>query len=333
VAEAGGSGGDAAGLCGTGPYRVSARGDGLLDMDAVSDHWMGAPPFRRLRWLAEPDERLRLERLLARDADVAASLSGALRATAPRDDEVRAVEVPTSTCVIFMCNARSGACADRRVRQALNHAVDVPALVNALRHGAATPSNGPLTPLHLGFDATTPAYPHDPDRARALLRDAGRGDGLEVVLDIPTETPDEAPALAALVAQHYEAAGIQTTIRTFADRPGYAQMVKQKQMDDLACFDSTPVSTYRVLREKFHAGVAGPWWQGYRNPDLDRAVDQAAREPDVERRRAIYQRAHRLIRDDAPWVFLYSPTSVTGLGPGAGPLEIRPQGLLTLTAQ
>ena len=105
-------------------------------------------------------------------------------------------------------------------------------------------------------------------------------------------------------------------------------MVKAKRMDDLACFDSSPLSTWRVLREKFHAGVAGPWWQGYRNDRVDQLLDHATRTADVTRRQLLYRSACRLIRHDAPWVFLYSPVVLAGVGPAVGWFDIDAGGIL-----
>jgi peptide/nickel transport system substrate-binding protein len=92
-------------------------------------------------------------------------------------------------------------------------------------------------------------------------------------------------------------------------------MVRAKQIGDGCCFDSSPLSTYRVLREKLHSRVEGPWWQGYANSEVDTLIDMAATTVDDADRQAIYRRAYRLIRDDAPWIFLYSPLLVDGAGP------------------
>jgi peptide/nickel transport system substrate-binding protein len=214
-----------------------------------------------------------------------------------------------------MCNLQSGVCTDRRVRQALNYALDVPELIETVMEGAARPLNGPLTYLHFGNDPSAPPYPHDPEKARALLAEAGYADGLHLVLDVPTILPDEAPHLARRMAKQYAEVGIVTEIKEFTDRPGYADMVRAKQIDDACCFDSSPLSTYRVLHEKFHSGVRGPWWQGYSNPEVDALIDQAQATADNARRRDLYRRAYRMIRDDAPWIFLYSPTYSWGVGP------------------
>jgi len=94
-------------------------------------------------------------------------------------------------------------------------------------------------------------------------------------------------------------------------------MVRAKQIGDACLFDSSPLSSVRVLHEKIHSGRRGPWWQGYQNPDVDALIDQAGATIDHEHRQMIYRQAYRRIRDDAPWVFLYSPLLSYGLGQNA----------------
>ena len=165
---------------------------------------------------------------------------------------------------------------------------------------------------HYGHDPAVQPYHHDLAKARALLSEAGYGTGLTLVFDIPTTHPDEAPRLAELMAEQYDKVSVTVQVKTFDDRPAYAEMVKAKRIDDACCFDSSPLSTWRVLREKFHAGVRGAWWQGYGNSEVDALLDQAVTVIDTDRRQALYRRAYRLIRDDAPWIFLYSPKLAWG---------------------
>jgi peptide/nickel transport system substrate-binding protein len=313
---------------GTGPYRLIEQRTGHLVMEAVDEYWGGRAPVSELHWRAERDEPTRVSRLLAGGADVATAVAPGSLSAIQAEGKAAVLAWTSHVCVILMCNAARGPCADRRVRQALNYAIGLNTIIDEVKHGAARPLNGPLTPLHLGYDPAVPPYPRDPDAARALLAEAGYGSGLDLVVDIPEILPNEAPRLAEALSAQYARVGITTAIRTFTDRPAYAEMVKAKRMDDLACFDSSPLSTFRVLREKFHSQVAGPWWQGYRNLDVDRYLDEAAATPDLSARRRIYQHAYRLIRDEAPWVFLYSPTMLLGVSPRARGLEVDGPGTL-----
>ena len=316
---------------GTGRYRIAEAHAGEVRMEAVRDHRSGAAAYPRLLWRAEPSGSRRLQALLDGEADLVTDLLPEDQATLAGNNRGQFVVRDGKVAVVFMCNAAAGACADVRVRRALNYAVDVPALIRDAVDGAARPLNGPLTPRHFGHDPATAPYPHDPARARTLLAAAGYKTNLTLVVDIPTTHPDEAPRLVELMAEQFIAVGVTMQVKTFDDRPAYAEMVKAKRIDDACCFDSSPLSTWRVLREKFHAGVHGAWWEGYSNPEVDALLDQAAAVVDADRRRALYRRAYRQIHDDAPWIFLYSPTLAWGLGPHAGMAEPGVDGAIRFT--
>jgi peptide/nickel transport system substrate-binding protein len=300
---------------GAGPYRISEIHDGGLVMEAVEHYWRGDPLANKLVWLAEPDaaERARLVREQA--VDLAIGLGIVAQHTLARAETVTVLTSPGSLCVAFLLNATNGPCADPRVRQALNYALDVDSIIAEVAGGAAQALNGPFTPLHYGHAPDVPRYPHDPDRARALLAEAGYRDGLTLTFDIPTRLPDEALALGEALQRDCRAIGVEVQLQVHTDRLAYARMVRAKQIGDGCCFDSSPLSTYRVLREKLHSRVAGPWWQGYANNEVDALIDVAATTLDDAERQAIYRRAYRTIRDDAPWIFLYSPLLVDGAGP------------------
>jgi peptide/nickel transport system substrate-binding protein len=315
---------------GSGPYRfVEVEGD-LVVMKAFSEYWGGQPPAEEVYWRAEPDAARRVEALLSDEADLVADVTPEGVRNIGASGQVALFTSDSSVCATFMCNLQSGVCTDGRVRQALNYALDVPQLIETVMEGAARPLNGPLTARHFGCDPSTPPYPYDPAKARSLLAEAGYADGLRFVLDVPTILPDEAPHLARRMAEQYAEVGISTEVKEFTDRPAYADMVRAKQIDDACCFDSSPLSTYRVLREKFHSGVCGPWWQGYANAQVDALIDQAQATADNTQRRDLYRRAYRMIRDDAPWIFLYSPTYSWGVGSRARGWTAGNDGLIKL---
>lgn len=300
---------------GSGPYRIVDARPGLIELAAFSDYWGQPAPYSGLIFQAEADPAARVAALRQGTADLAVRVDAAGREVAAIDERLELIKAASSLCVILMCNAQHGPCQDPRVRQALNYAVDVPALIERLMPGAATPSNGPLTPLHFGYDPETPPYPHDPQRARELLATAGYEQGLALSLDLPSVLPDESPELAELIQAQFAAAGIDLTLRVHSDRPAYAMMVREKRIGDLCVFDSSPLSTVRVLREKLHSDLRGPWWQGYHNPDVNTLLDRALATVDPLERQQIYRQAYRIICNDAPWVFLYEPQLFWAAGP------------------
>lgn len=301
-------------LIGSGPYQLVAAASDLVVMDAFEQYGGGTPPVSTIRWQVETDAQRRVDRLLAGKVDLITKVPLSQRQVIANAPDTALYVAQGSVCVAFLCNAQSGVCADRRVRQALNYALDMDAIMAETMDGTAELLNGPLTSLHLGHDPNTPCYPYDPEQAKALLATAGYGDGMTLVLDVPTTLPDEATRLAELMTKYYQDVGIMTEVKSFTDRPAYADMVKAKEIDDACCFDSSPLSTFRPLREKFHSGIRGPWWQGYANPDVDALLDQAQRTMERTARQQVYRQAYRIIRDDAPWIFFYSPTLAWGSG-------------------
>jgi peptide/nickel transport system substrate-binding protein len=138
---------------------------------------------------------------------------------------------------------------------------------------------------------------------------------MRLVVDIPTRMPDEARKLAQMMGEMYSEVGVSVEVKEYEDRQAYAEMVRAKKINDLCCFDSSPLSTFRVMREKIHSGIKGPWWEGYTNVEVDSLIERAEATIDELLRRRIYRLAYRMIRDDAPWVFLYSPVRFWGVGP------------------
>jgi peptide/nickel transport system substrate-binding protein len=105
-------------------------------------------------------------------------------------------------------------------------------------------------------------------------------------------------------------------------------MVREKRIRDACCFDSSPRSTFRVLREKLQSTLRGPWWQGYESVAVNALIKQAqAAFADAERR-TLYRRIYAMVRDDAPWIFLYRPTNFWGVGAKLKDWRPRADGLL-----
>ena len=129
---------------------------------------------------------------------------------------------------------------------------------------------------------------------------------------------DEAERLTAALAQQLAQIGVTLEVHVHHEREDYAHMVRRKEIRDLCVFDSSPLSTFRVLYEKIDSRVAGACWQGYRNAGVEALIDQGRAMPDNARRAALYADAYGLLQNDPPWLTLYNPYKITGLS-GAHP--------------
>jgi peptide/nickel transport system substrate-binding protein len=132
--------------------------------------------------------------------------------------------------------------------------------------------------------------------------------------------------------EYYGRIGVEVEVVSYSDRAAYAEMVRDKNIHDMCCFDSSPISTFRVLREKIHSGHKGPWWEGYHNEEVNGLIDAAQKTFDDAKRTGIYQRVFQIVRDDAPWVFLYRPTYFWAVSKKLGDWAPTSRGAVLLTA-
>ncbi|WP_416356192.1 ABC transporter substrate-binding protein [Aureimonas phyllosphaerae] len=295
--------GDIAAIVGTGPYRVEAVSNGSVRLRPVAG--AGLPP---LVFQAMPDARARAAALREGKADVATNLPYA----ADLGTETTRVETLNPVAIIFLMNAARGPLRDARLRRALSLALDRDALVRDVMDAGATPLQGFISPVHFGAGHEA-APARDPAAARALLEDAGHPDGLRLTVSCPTRLPDEAVRLTAALGRQLAAIGVALDVTYHEDREAYAHQVRRKEIGDLAVFDSSPLSTYRVLVEKLDARVEGSWWEGYHNAEVEDLIDRGRRSTDDAARAAIYRLAYRVLQDDPAWLTLYNPIRVTGL--------------------
>ena len=316
---------------GSGPYEVIQQSDTLVVIAAHDNYWGKTPEYEEIRWIGESDSDKRVDAVLGGRADIAAGIGIRGRDRIAEAGGVLAHEMDSGLAIIFMANALEGPGRDRRVRQALNYALDRDEIISEITHGAAKPLSGYLPPNHFGYNPETLPYTHDPDRARSLLAEAGYPDGLTLVFDIPQVMPDEMPELARMMVDQYSRVGITVEIVEHQDRSAYSQMVREKRINDAAGFDSSPRSTYRVLREKIHSGLRGPWWEGYENEEVNALIEEAQATVSDTVRQAIYRQIYTIIRDDAPWIFLYNPTLYWGVGSAMEGWTPRTDGLLVFS--
>ena len=292
---------------GTGPYCVGEEKENEVILNRFEDYWGGPSPVEELVFRAIGTPEQRIQAFLDGEVDLITYMPIESVEEFAGNPAAYPIERDTTFCVIIMFNAQKGACKDPRIRQALNYAADVDEIVREVAHGKAYRMNGPLSPFHTAADPDLQPYPHDLDKAVRLLKEAGYPDGINLTMHRPTSSPTESAELAAILIQQWKKAGISIEEKVFENRVEYALMVRGKNIADMGVFDSSPLSSYRVLREKLHSGFTGPWWQGYHNPQVNQLMEKAWATPDEVERTGIYQQAYRIISEDASWLFLYCP--------------------------
>jgi oligopeptide transport system substrate-binding protein len=196
---------------------------------------------------------------------------------------------------------------DRRVRQALNYALNKDHSIKLLG-SSATAAHGMLIPGMLGYEQALAPYPHDPARARALLAEAGYPRGFDV--DYVVMSDDEAERVAASLQSDLAEVGVRVRIvqLSFATFGAAIASSHGPAFSKIGWVADFPDPT-TFLDAKFHSRSISDESSSndsfYTNPELDALLDAARAEPDRGTRDEMYRHAERILYDDAPWIWDY----------------------------
>ncbi len=296
---------------GTGPYRfVEWKPGERISLEANPDYFAGSPKGRplaqRVTYRFVPDASTRVADLLAGTAhlirsvpvDQAESVTGG-------GAKVEPVAVSGSAWVRIATDVAPFS--DVRVRQALNYAVDVEAIRDALYGGYGQRLPNFFAPGGLGFDPALAPYPYDPERARALLAEAGYGDGFEAALDY---TVGERPDLAEAIAGQLGEVGIKVTTQPQEDAAFNATW-KDPNAAPLR------LATWRPLFDPYSLLSLVVSNQGflsrYDSATVQPLVDAFASETDLAKRAEVGRRLGKALYDDPAAIYLFNLTSLYGV--------------------
>ncbi len=312
---------------GTGPYRVDdfapRQSASLALHDTANKDW---PQAILVREVPSADERLRL--LHEGAVDAALNLER-VEGRLVMDAAFSWGQCINTMSVMSYLNCFSGIFASPDARLAVNLAVDGDYIAQEIFGGLAVPTSTIVSPFHLGMNsASLRPIPYDPGRARALMDKVGGP--RELTLRTPTYMPERAPAISQYVADCLGNLGFAVDIDIQTDRPEYAREVGRKHIGDVAIFDSSPHSTYRVLNDKISSAEKAVWWQGFDDPEVEALIRTANRSVAPMDRESAYGRCLARLNAFPPWLYLINPVDVFAARPGVAPLAINAKGMLVI---
>ena len=215
---------------------------------------------------------------------------------------------------------------DPRVGKALNHAVDVQAIAQALE----SETSDRLASIYpderaLGFDQDLEPFTYDPDLARDLLVDAGYPDGFSTSIEV-----SQAPRLmyAEAIAAYLEAVGIDVQI-VVAEGGAFNAGWNDPAAPALRYASWRPMYDPNTFLSLLIASEG--YLSRYDNPDVDALIAEAASEPNVAERNALYQELGRLLQQDPAAIYLWSPVTRYGVTPELADWEPRGDDYIVLT--
>ncbi|MCY4410829.1 MAG: ABC transporter substrate-binding protein [Caldilineaceae bacterium] len=311
---------------GTGPFRLEEYVEGeLLRLSSAArpDH---NSQFSELTISQMPSASDRYSALLNDQADLATGLE--LMQPLPENDGLTWRRSTNTLSVIGFLNGYEKPFSQPEARLAINFAVDLDAIIDRVWPGLAEPAATVVSPFHFGFSDALRPHAYDPERARELFNTCDMPE--ELVLRTPLVIPDRAPQVAAMIQEQLAHIGIHVRIESESDRPKYAMDTSQKRIGHLALFDSSPLSTYRVLQEKISSQTQGLWWQGVTDSQADQLIDAAHLTLDNRKRSEAYSRCLSWLHANPHWLYLYHPVKLYAHRAELSGIEFDHAGLIRL---
>ncbi|HZY55569.1 MAG TPA: peptide ABC transporter substrate-binding protein [Reyranella sp.] len=328
-----------------GPYRVVEVVPGSRIALERNPHWTGKPPqFRRILLKFFENSSSLEANLLSGNVDYVPGESGlsfsqALAFEQRHGDKYNVVFKPSLAYAHIDVNLDNPLLGDVRVRRAILMAIDRKTVSDKLFAGKQPVADGNVNPLDPMYSSAARTYAYDPEQAKKLLDEAGfkevakgdrrnaRGQRLSLVLDYASgsRTSDQ---ITQVIQSELRQVGIELRLKAAPARIYFAALNKRK-FDSLA-FYSWITSPGSVPRTTLHSteiptaenGWSGQNYPGYRNPDMDKALDAAERELDPDKRRGFFADILRLYADDLPVLPMYFrtdsfviPKQLTGIEP------------------
>jgi ABC-type transport system substrate-binding protein len=302
---------------GTGPFRFVSWDEGqMIVVERNPDYWGAPAQVDRIEFLVVNNAATRVAMLQSGEVHFIESLPPQLVPAIEADPNLEVLSTPANFLRMLQLNTTKEPFGDVRVRQALNYAVDKQQLVNVVFGGNATVMTAPIPETAFGY-AEQPAYGYDPERARALLAEAGYADGFDMT--VLTFTGDEYRTAGQVLQQMFSEVGVRMTL----DAQERGSLVEQifKPIDEnptqaaLVGASASTGDADLALTVSFTEASFPPAsnnWSFYSDERVEELVVAGRETGDPAERQAAYAEAQAIIWQDAPWVFLYSPNTIAG---------------------
>ncbi|MFC7129047.1 ABC transporter substrate-binding protein [Haloferax chudinovii] len=314
---------------GTGPFQLSNLDDAneIIRLEANPDYWGDGPNVDEAVFVTIGQNSTRAQSLASGELDIIDGLgaqSSVQVENASNANLVRTEGINIGYMAFNMASREEFR--DRRVRQAVSHAINTEAIVNEIYSGFATQASQPLPPNVLGHNDDIDPYPYDPEEAQRLLEEAGYGDGFSFELATFQNPRGYNPSpiqTAETVASNLGEIGIEVDINQQSFGP-FLEYTAQGRHD--ACFlgwytdNADPDNfMYVLLHPQVEEGelTEGQDWvsfdaEGYNtsnrsawaNRDYMDLVEQGQSTYDEAERESLYNEANQIAHDEAPWVYL-----------------------------
>ncbi|RCK46508.1 peptide ABC transporter substrate-binding protein [Thalassospira profundimaris] len=297
---------------GTGPFKFAEwESNAKVVVTRNDDYWDGAPKLDAVVFRPITDANTRVAELMAGGIDLMVEVPPDNLGQLESDANFAVYQQAGPHLWFLILNTKDGPFKDKRVRQAINYAINKKALVDNVLQGTADIAAGPIPPAFAwAYDKSLQPYPYDVEKAKKLIDEAGAA-GKEVTFYVTeggSGMLDPIPMGAAIQADLAKV-GLKVKIETYEwntflgkVNPG---LEGKADMAEMAWMTNDPDTLpYLALRTDAWPDKGGFNSGYYSNPKVDELLEKARTSTDQNERAKLYREMQQIVHDDAPWAFI-----------------------------
>ena len=316
---------------GTGPFIFKEWVPGnRLVMVRNDNYWGMKPTLSEVTFRVIPDAISRVVALEKGEVHVAVQIPASDIPRLKGNPKIKIIHTPSVRTIYMGFNCLKEPFTDKRIRQALNYAVNKEAIVGPVLGGAGRVSDAPISPGIFGYEPIR-TYEYNVEKAKALLAEAGFPQGFETTLHSAVGRYYKDVSVAAAVAADLLKVGVKAEIKMM-DWDTYIPFIfRDKEVAEHKLYvlgwNTVTGDADYGLHTLFYSGEwprEGMNASFFKNEKLDQLLEAARSTANPKERKKLYKEAMTLIVEDAPWIFLYTEIQITGVGVNVKDIIVHP---------
>jgi len=310
---------------GTGPYKLKEWTTGQkIVLEAFNDYYEGRPNIARFVARIIPDTSTMFLELKFGGLDFMGITPPQYKLQADTkffDKYFQKFRYPSFGYTYLGYNLLDPLFSDKRIRQAIAHAVNKKEIIAGVLLGYGTPCTGPFPPESWAYNPDVKEYEYSPDKALKLFSDAGWKKNSEGILMkngkpliftvLVNQGNDARLKTAQIMKEQLKRVGVEMNIKVLEWQAMLHDFIDKKRFE--AIIMGWGLSRDPDLYDIWHSSKTkeGEFnFISYKNEEVDRLVIEGRQTFDIGKRKKIYNRIHEILAEDQPYLFLYVPDAL-----------------------